>query len=228
MNKKVAESRRRALTTATFNSNGAMSAFPPQMRGKFTYLSGAVLAKSNAQFSNYHQYRLTSPFDPDYTNATKNTRSTGFYEISHYYKRYRILSCEVEITFVNLTNAMSVVAGMTHTNDASMSTGLLASNLASRPFALSAVVTPSGTSHDTRTIRRRYTSKEMYGVNDSWMWRVHTEMTTEASPSYLNLLNVFIGQIDDASTSECNVQYQISLTYDVEMSDLLESAFDSV
>lgn len=174
----------------------------------FLSFSGAV--------SGDQVYNLNSCFDPDRIGGGHQPQ--GFDQWSAFYNRYRVLSCLVQVDFVNSSAGTVTKALVTATNNvAAILTALAYNNASENPGSWTTMMATSA-GNNIKSFKKRFYPHQITGVTRA-QYDVDDRFQALTSADPTELIVVHICAQDFAFTSNITMEMNVRLTYNVEMWD---------
>lgn len=185
-------------------------------------------SQSSAQSNWSTAFRMSSIFDPDYSNVAKNKLVEGFYQTAALYKKYKVYGFSAKVKFINVgSNPARVYIGaadsVTWSTDYSI--GKLGSDIASREGVKSKVITSDTSSGATATLTYKCIPREVLGLNKTeWSGDPDNGALMGANPSAVAQPFFTVG-----IAGPVDVPYDLSVMCEVEITYLVrvEGAVDA-
>jgi len=220
--------KKRAMRGGSGERNSLVSRAPQGvvlMRGPGRILPSRVVLRTgwsniyaNTSFSagsyELYQYRINSPYDPDYTLGIGDLSDFGWTELSALYKFYRVLKTTIELELSGIA-ARSYVFTAFPSNDVSVSAADV-QLWPQWPYSRSKVV-GLGTGKGRETLRIKldpavFTGARNYRTDDNYASSV------ASNPSNVVYLNVGIVNINSATAASAgDLCWKIDMVHDVEL-----------
>jgi len=212
------------------NYSGVRNLMPDMVRTVLTYNSGAYLQKVTGHYNDAQTFRANSIYDPDYSNATKNTKGSAMDFLTTMYVSYRVYRARFTFTLFNESGIPARVVLVPRTYTVGIpSTSMYASNLAQRPFAKTVILGPVNSPTAVQTLSIDLDIKKIYAHDsDEAFASTNYASAMNNNPTAAAYLDVHSGQIDDLESNTVNIRYAVRAIYDVQLNDLVDTLTDAV
>lgn len=206
--------KRRTRRNRTSRMVSNMSPLPDRFFTKLMYSDANALTFAGTGTPMYHQYRINSLFDPNYTGT--GHQPLGFDQLSTLYNRYRVYGMKYKVTFVNRDTVYQVDVAIQNRPNTTLHTVM--DTVYESPYSQKTTLGIEGSGASIRILKGYVSCAKILGISK-------TELKTDdensaivsQNPTHSPMLTLYI--FNQTSNQAAVVSTRVELVYFCEFYD---------
>lgn len=219
--------RRRPKTStrqgATFNTTSTIGGFPDRTRVKLRYTDLVELQSASVSGADY-VYRGSSVFDPDFTGT--GSQPANFDDFAFIYDRYRVHGSTISISVTNYaTGSVDAVTLLISARFTSTAITSLTTLLGAQAQPYSRLIKPQSVNSLQRPYTMSMSTRKRMGMTPT-QYAGNQDLTATVNTNPAQNWYWHLSVLSDDLTSTNQVSINVTLTYDVEFYQRIDTSLD--